>query len=77
MFFGCFSIRVDRCYSHIMSVDLETLQAAYLKVAALLIEDSVYLPVFERIEYEISVFEKQGDVILRAKAVAARYKAVA
>lgn len=60
-----------------MSVDLETLKAAYVKVAALLIEDPVYLPVFERIEYEISVFEKQDDVILRAKAVAARYKAVA
>lgn len=72
-----FCIRVTRCYSRDMNVDLETLKAAYAKVAVLLIEDPVYLPVFKRIEHEISVFEKQDDAILRAKAVVARYKAVA
>lgn len=66
-----------RCYSESMSVDLEHLKAAYSKTAALVIEDPVYLPVFERIEREIAYYEKQDDVILRAKAIAERYKAVA
>lgn len=60
-----------------MQVDLKSLQAAYLKAAALVVEDPAYLPIFERIEHEIAIFEKQVDVIQRAKAVAARYKAVA
>lgn len=60
-----------------MQVDLKSLQSAYLKAAALVVEDPVYLPIFERIEYEIAVFERQDDVIQRAKAVVARYKAVA
>lgn len=60
-----------------MSVDLQQLKAAYAKVAVLVIEDPVYLPVFERIEREIALFEKQDDAIQRAKAIAERYKAVA
>jgi len=60
-----------------MSNDLKSLQAAYAKMAILLIEDPVYLPVFERIEREIVLFEKQDDTIQRAKAIAERYKAVA
>lgn len=60
-----------------MNVDLKTLQAAYSKVAALVIEDQAYLPIFDRIEREIALFEEQENVIERAKAVAARYRAVA
>ena len=59
-----------------MSVDLAKLKAAYGKVAALVIEDPAYLPIFERIEREIALFEKQDDVIRRAEAIAQRYKAV-
>lgn len=74
---GIFCIRARRCYSDSMNVDLKSLQAAYLKVAALVIEDVAYLPIFERIDHEIATFEKQDDLIQKAKAVVARYKAVA
>jgi hypothetical protein len=60
-----------------MSVDLDKLKAAYSKAAALVIEDPVYLPIFERIEREIALFEKHDDAIQRAKAIAERYKAIA
>lgn len=60
-----------------MVVDLETLKAAYQKVALLVIQDPAYLPVFKRIEREIAVFEEQDDAIRRAEAIAERYKAVA
>lgn len=76
-FSGVFCLPSARCYSRSMSVDLEKLKAAYSKTAALVIEDPVYLPVFERIEREISFFEKRDDAIQRAKAIAERYKAVA
>jgi hypothetical protein len=59
-----------------MNLDLEKLKAAYSKAAQLLIADPVYLPIFERIESEIALFEKQGDTIQRAKAIAKSYKAV-
>lgn len=39
--------------------------------------DPVYLPIFLRIESEIADYESTGDVISRARAVAARHKAVA
>lgn len=74
---GIFCIPSARCYSTSMCVDLEKLKAAYSKAAALVIEDPVYLPVFERIEREITLFEKQEDAIQRARAIAERYKAVA
>ena len=73
---GIFGIPSARCYSEDMSVDLAKLKAAYGKAAALVIEDPVYLPIFERIEREIALFEKQDDVIRRAKAIAESYKAV-
>lgn len=60
-----------------MSTDLKILEAACEKVAALVIEDPVYLPVFERIEREIALFEKRDDAVSRARAIAERYKAVA
>jgi hypothetical protein len=74
---GNFEFPRARCYSHGMSVDLDTLQAAYFKVAALVVEDPAYLPIFERIEREIELLKKQDDVIERARAVAARYRAIA
>lgn len=60
-----------------MSTDLKNLKAAFKKVAALVIEDPVYVPVFERIEREIALFEKRDDAVSRARAIAGRYKAVA
>jgi hypothetical protein len=62
-----------------MNTDLKSLQSAYRKVAALVLHDPVYLPIFERIEREIAAYETEGDLISRARAVAvaARHKAVA
>lgn len=59
-----------------MNTDLKSLQSAYRKVAALVLHDPVYLPIFERIENEIAAYEAEGDMISRARAVAARHKAV-
>lgn len=60
-----------------MGTDLKSLRSAYRKVAALVLQDSVYLPFFERIEREIAALEAEGDMISRALAVAARHKTVA
>lgn len=68
--------RSARRYSKGMTVDLKSLQSAYAKVAVLVLHDPVYLPIFERIEREIAALEVKGDAISRARAVAARHKAV-
>lgn len=68
--------RSTRRYSKGMTVDLTSLQSAYAKVAVLVLHDPVYLPIFERIEREIAALEVKGDAISRARAVAARHKAV-
>ncbi len=68
--------RNARRYSKGMTVDLISLQSAYAKVAVLVLHDPVYLPIFERIEREIAALEVKGDAISRARAVAARHKAV-
>jgi len=57
-----------------MSVDLKSLQSAYLKAAALVEVDPVYIPIFERFAHEIAVFETDQDAISRARAIVARYK---
>ncbi len=57
--------------------NIERLRAAYTKVANLIIHDPVYVPIFLRLEAEIAVAEVEGDVISRARAVAARQKAIA
>ena len=44
------------------------------KVALLVLCDPVYSPIFERIEREIAALEAEGDVISRARAVAALHK---
>ncbi|WP_417526197.1 hypothetical protein [Marinovum sp.] len=59
-----------------MSDDLAKLQAAQGILAELVIEDPVYIPVFERIEREISLLEHQQSAIERARAVVARHKAM-
>lgn len=56
---------------------LERLQAAHRKVAALVMLDHIYIPIFERLEHEIKILENQGDAISRARAIAANHRAVA
>nr|WP_309504077.1 hypothetical protein [uncultured Roseovarius sp.] len=60
-----------------MRNEIEILKAAYSKVASLVIEDPAYLPIFERIEWEIAMCQNRDDIIQRAKAVASRYRATA
>lgn len=60
-----------------MEVDLRTLQRMHKLAADLVLADPVYVPIFERIEREIAALEGQGDAIDRARAIAARHKAVA
>ena len=56
-------------------VILSDLQKMHRMAAALVIADSVYLPIFERIEHELAVFEAVDDAISRARAIAALHKA--
>ena len=58
-------------------VTLSDLQRMHRMAAALVVADPVYLPIFERIEHELAAFEASGDAISRARAIAARHKAVA
>jgi hypothetical protein len=57
--------------------ELKQWYAARRTIAALVLADPVYLPIFERVEREIAALEYQGDIISRARAITARYKAVA
>ena len=58
-------------------VTLSDLQKMHRMAAALVVADPVYLPIFERIERELAVLDAHGDAISRARAIAARHKAVA
>lgn len=51
---------------------LDRLRRAQVKVAALVVADPVYVPIFARLEAEIADMEAMlsGDVIARARAVA-------
>ena len=57
--------------------NIERLRAAYIKAATLTGHDPVYAPIFLRLETEIAAAEIEGDVISRARAIAARQKAIA
>ena len=52
--------------------DLERLRRAHAKVARLVVVDSVYVPIFLRLEAEIADAESMlsGDILARARAVA-------
>ena len=57
--------------------NLKNWYAARQKVAAAVLIDPVYVPIFERIEREIALLEKQDDAVSRARAVVANQSAVA
>ena len=52
--------------------DLDRLRKAHAKVARLVVADSVYVPIFLRLEAEIADAESMlsGDILARARAVA-------
>jgi len=58
-------------------VTLADLQKMHRTAAKLVLADPVYLPLFERIEHELATYQAEGDAISRARAIAARHKAVA
>ena len=54
------------------TAELERLRKAHAKVARLVVADSVYVPIFLRLEAEIADAESMlsGDILARARAVA-------
>ncbi len=58
-------------------VTLSDLQKMHRMAAALVVSDPIYLPVFERIEHELSTFETKNDAISRARAIASHHRATA
>ena len=58
-------------------ISIIRLQAAYAKVAAMVVSDPVFIPVFERLNAEIAAYEMEGDIVARAKAIVNRQKAIA
>lgn len=46
-------------------------------VAELILADSVYLPIFERIEHELATWQSRDRAIDRARVLLAGYKAAA
>lgn len=58
-------------------LEIKRLQAAYAKVAILVIHDQIYLPIFLRLEAEIAAAETTGDAIGRARAIAGLHRAIA
>lgn len=56
---------------------LDRLKAARATVAALVVEDPIYAPIFARLETEIAVEEARGDPLARARAIVAAQNAIA
>lgn len=48
------------------------LQRSLSIVALLVVDDPTYLPIFQRLEHEITVLEQQTDTIARAREMAAQ-----
>lgn len=55
---------------------LDRLKAALATVALLVVKDSVYAPIFARLEAEIAAEEARGDPIARARAIVAAQSAM-
>jgi membrane-bound lytic murein transglycosylase MltF len=52
--------------------DFKRLSAALEKVAMLVVDNPIYLPIFERIEFELAALNVQYNAVSRARAIAAR-----
>ncbi|MEO9684850.1 MAG: hypothetical protein ABJF86_10480 [Tateyamaria sp.] len=60
-----------------MSYDLETLRYTERRLAALVVANPVYVPLFVRVQNEIEILTNTQDTVAKAKAIADSYKAVA
>ncbi len=58
-------------------ITVERLRRALATVAALLIEDAAYAPIFERMEREVALAEANVDAITRARTIVANQRAMA
>lgn len=54
---------------------IDRLRNAHAIVAGLTVENPVYAPIFERLDRELKKAEAEDDVLVRARAVVALYKA--
>lgn len=48
------------------------LSEALEKVAPLVVDNPIYLPIFERIEFELAALDVEANAVSRARAIAAR-----
>lgn len=60
-----------------MTHDLETLRYTERRLAALVVANAVYVPLFARVQKEIEIISNTQDTLAKAKAIADSYKAVA
>lgn len=60
-----------------MPYDLETLRYTERRLAALVVANPVYVPLFVRVQKEIEVLTNTQDTLAKAKAIADSYSAVA
>lgn len=59
-----------------MAHDIETLKQIERKLAKLVMKNRAYIPLFVRIQNEITALTDENDIVERAKAIAADYSAV-
>lgn len=60
-----------------MPVTFEALQKMHRAAAALVVDDPIYSPIFERIEHELARFDDKKTALERARAILASHKAAA
>ncbi|QBX34261.1 hypothetical protein E4191_05680 [Paracoccus liaowanqingii] len=60
-----------------LPVTFETLQKMHRVAAALVVDDPIYLPIFERIEKELARMDDKKTTLERARAILASHKAAA
>ena len=56
-----------------MEYDRETLEYTLRRLAALVVQDPAYVPLFVRIEKEIEALTATQDAVERARAIVERY----
>ena len=65
--------QADRTQTN-QSPDLQRLNNALAKVAELVIDNPIYLPIFERLERELSALDAQSNALSRARAIAVQHQ---
>lgn len=58
------------------TVEQQRLKAALVKVAMLVDENTIYMPIFQRIELELEAFDVKCNAVSRARTIAAQHQMV-